>query len=113
MVLSAAIMVAYVALQATFGPKPDPQAIARQAEVDAAKKKEDAKKSDTKKADASSTGEKVDTPATDKPVAEKPADVDATSASPQWLTLGSVDPSSSYRMLVTLSSKGGAIERIE
>lgn len=113
MVLSAAIMVAYVALQATFGPKPDPQAIARQADLEAAKKKADAKKSDTKKADALPTGEKVDTPATEKPVAEKPADVDATNAKPQWLSLGSVDPGSSYRMLVTLSSKGGAIERIE
>jgi YidC/Oxa1 family membrane protein insertase len=32
---------------------------------------------------------------------------------PRWATLGSVDPSDPYRLLVTLTSRGGAIERIE
>ncbi len=32
---------------------------------------------------------------------------------PQWVTLGSMDPESGHNMLVTLSSRGGAIERIE
>ena len=32
---------------------------------------------------------------------------------PEWMTLGSMDPAAGYRMLVTLNSRGGAIERIE
>lgn len=32
---------------------------------------------------------------------------------PSWLTLGSMDPSAGYNMLVTLNSRGGGIERIE
>ncbi len=33
--------------------------------------------------------------------------------SPQWRTLGSMDPASGHLMLVTLNSRGGGIERIE
>ncbi len=32
---------------------------------------------------------------------------------PEWTTLGSMDPSEGYYLMVTLSSRGGAIERIE
>ncbi|QDT10425.1 membrane protein insertase YidC [Planctomycetes bacterium K23_9] len=32
---------------------------------------------------------------------------------PKWLTLGSMNPNSGYRMLVTLNSRGGGLERIE
>ncbi len=31
----------------------------------------------------------------------------------QWVTLGSADPASDYRMLVTLTNRGAAVERIE
>ena len=31
----------------------------------------------------------------------------------RWLTLGSLDPDSDYRMLVTLTARGAAIERLE
>ncbi|EGF26966.1 YidC/Oxa1 family insertase periplasmic-domain containing protein [Rhodopirellula baltica] len=34
-------------------------------------------------------------------------------SSPTWSTLGSMDPTSGYVMLVTLNSRGGGIERIE
>ncbi len=33
--------------------------------------------------------------------------------SPQWFTLGSIDPDSPYRMLVTLSNRGAALVRLE
>ncbi len=42
-------------------------------------------------------------------VAEAPAKV----IEPAWLTLGSADPESPYRMLVTLTNRGAAVERIE
>ncbi len=32
---------------------------------------------------------------------------------PQWITLGSVDPADPYRMLVTITNRGAAVERIE
>lgn len=55
-----------------------------------------------------------------KPAAAAPAAEPAQAAAPtpaaerlQWFTLGSYDPQSRYRMLVTLSNRGGAIERIE
>jgi YidC/Oxa1 family membrane protein insertase len=45
--------------------------------------------------------EEVKKPEDEKPIAQK------------WVALGSVDPASPYRMLVTLDSKGAAVERIE
>ncbi|MDR0522731.1 MAG: YidC/Oxa1 family insertase periplasmic-domain containing protein [Planctomycetaceae bacterium] len=36
-----------------------------------------------------------------------------TKAEPQWLTLGSMNPDSPYRMLVTLTNQGAAVSRIE
>jgi YidC/Oxa1 family membrane protein insertase len=50
---------------------------------------------------------------------EPAADVPALVAPPkpdiaeQWLTLGSADPASPYRMLVTLTTRGAAVARIE
>ena len=48
--------------------------------------------------------------------ADKPADEEAEQAkpiAPQWVTLGSVDPDSPYRMLITATNRGAAIERVE
>lgn len=113
MVLSAAIMVAYVAIQATFFPKPAPAPVAK-------KELDKAKPADAKTKDKPATapdGGKPETPATGESPANDNAndksDDSSTRATPTWITLGSVDPQSPYRMLVTLSSKGGAIERIE
>ena len=52
----------------------------------------------------------------EKPVIEQPAAAVAGAASsvPQkWVALGSADPDSPYRMLVTLNNRGAAVERIE
>jgi YidC/Oxa1 family membrane protein insertase len=57
----------------------------------------------------------LDTPK--EPTAELAISQDAqdpsTKASDRWLSIGSADPASPYRMLVTLSSRGASIERIE
>jgi YidC/Oxa1 family membrane protein insertase len=45
---------------------------------------------------------------------EKEAKLEAEPKLPaQWATLGSADPSAPYRMLVTLTNRGAAVERIE
>jgi len=44
---------------------------------------------------------------------DPPAQVEPPSTPPTWTTIGSLDPDSPYRMLVTLSSRGGALMRVE
>jgi YidC/Oxa1 family membrane protein insertase len=47
---------------------------------------------------------------------EKPAEIQAPpepAVAEQWITLGSLDPESPNRMLVTLTNKGAAVQRIE
>ena len=85
----------------------------------AEKKQDDAPKADKAKPDAIK-------PDVAKPDAAKPegevaakADKAAPIVAPaerlpeQWVTLGSADPASDYRMLVTLTNRGAAVERIE
>ncbi len=80
------------------------------AKIDGAK---DGKKDGVKPAAEKPTPEK--TPKSDKPAQTPPA----IKAAPepelpeQWVTLGSADPDKPYRMLVTLTSKGAALARIE
>lgn len=42
-----------------------------------------------------------------------PVEPEAVAAQPQRFTVGSVDPSSGFRMLVTFNSRGAAVERVE
>lgn len=67
-------------------------------------------KSDTKTAPAEN--------ATPKPAgkddAQRAADApQRPTVNPQWVTLGSLNPQSGYRLLVTLNNRGAAIERVE
>lgn len=76
-------------------------------------KKEDAAAAEAKKAAieaeiaAGKNQEKGAEPAEKKPAVEPPK------VAPQWISMGSVDPASPYRMLVTFNNQGGAIERLE
>ncbi len=45
----------------------------------------------------------------EQPVADEPA----VAVPPTWVTLGSVDPTSPYRLLVTLNNQGAVVERLE
>jgi YidC/Oxa1 family membrane protein insertase len=65
------------------------------------------------KAEASKSGEEAAKPAdgVEKPK-ETPAPVEATFEQ-KWVTLGSADPKSPYRMLVTLTNRGAALARID
>src|SRR5271163_2201642 len=85
----------------------------------AEKKPDDAPKADKAKPDvAKPDAAKPDTAKTAPKVAAK-ADKAAPIVAPgetlpeQWATLGSADPASDYRMLVTLTNRGAAVERIE
>lgn len=71
-----------------------------------AKKLAQAKKPQEKHADAGKP-ERAEAEGKPKPAA-KPRQVDE-----EWITLGSGDPTQPYRMLVTLTNRGAAVERIE
>lgn len=85
--------------------------------ADAGKPKDAAKAPDKK--DQEKVPAKVDAnqPAADPNQAEakpEPPKVEPAKTVPaQWVSLGSVDPQSPYRMLVTLTNRGAAIERVE
>ena len=62
--------------------------------------------------------EKPDAVAADRPEAETKTEeqerrLEATNAEPSFVTLGSLDPADPYRMLVTLTNRGAAVNRIE
>ncbi|MDY0165455.1 MAG: YidC/Oxa1 family insertase periplasmic-domain containing protein [Thermoguttaceae bacterium] len=63
-------------------------------------------------ADVDAPPEPIEQPGLADP--EPPPDVPAPPQAPaQWFTLGSIDPDSPYRMLVTLSNRGASVVRLE
>jgi len=108
--IALAIVVSSQMLQAWLFPAP-PAAVAEKepAGPDAqpvAEKKE--AKAPTEAEGTTETAE--DSPAEDSPAEDSPAD---DAAARTRFTLGSLDPSDPARMLVTLTSRGAAVERIE
>ena len=112
---STAFFLIYAALRARFVP-PEVDPVAQQADADGDvlvdaiddRSSTDGDDNSTSEANAESEAdpnadkdEKTDEPAVKRPTR------------PQWSTLGSMDPSTGYFMLVTLNSRGGGIERIE
>ena len=126
-VLSFGILMLNVAVVTYLNPprKPDPkeqQKIAAGDDDDDAVPDADPKDPDqpVDKPDNQPMPEDEDAPAVDRPgddpAAEQPEpdeDVRQPEAQPQWVSLGSIDPSGEYRMLVTLTSRGAAVTRIE
>ena len=108
LVLSFAILFGYSSFMRKKNPppRPAPDAIAQKA-------------ADEDQAEEKEPGEEkpLDRPAEDEP--EKPAPVMQAAVEPDpeqpehWVTLGSADPKDPFRMLVTLTSKGAALARIE
>lgn len=93
---------------------PQPQAVDQQAAV----QPKDAKQKDKPGAAKDAPKKAADSVAA-VTAARPAADAQPTVAPPkpaiaeQWLTLGSADPASPYRMLVTLTNRGAAVARIE
>jgi len=104
LVLSMAVLLGYSNLmQHLHPPKPRPKAPPpAQAEVEREKPAD--KAAEEPKSKPPETTEKS------APAVQTPSEPDVP---PQWLTLGSADPKSPYRMLVTLSNRGAAVARIE
>jgi YidC/Oxa1 family membrane protein insertase len=118
-VVALAIWLSYVGLQLWLAPQPRPLA----------NKPADVKKLDAEKAtddtaasadngDGGSASAVVDSPSSSEgtdtvevPSTTSPKTV--AGAPPKRLTLGSADPNGPYKMLVTLDSRGAAIERVE
>lgn len=112
LVLSAAVLIVNFAIMwwmQKHRPAPAPRGQANQA----AQKKDGApvKKPDAKKA------AQAKKPADNRAVAEREEKVKPAAqpkqVATQWITLGSGDPAEPYRMLVTLTNRGAAVERVE
>ncbi|MCH5376371.1 MAG: PDZ domain-containing protein, partial [Planctomycetes bacterium] len=132
--LSALILIAHLTLQSYLAPpQPDrPQGPQDVADVDASTDDEDAAAPDSdvatgepesgEIADASgdsSTDANTDSADQEAEISAASPDTSADVASDrpevarQWVVLGSLAPSSPYRLVVTLCNQGGSIERIE
>lgn len=98
-------------LMRQFGPEPAAPKPAQVAEAPEAKPNEDPKP-DAEAKPAEKPAEKTAVAAAKTKPAEEPA-----AAQPEepesWWTLGSADPSGAYRLLVTLTTRGAAVNRIE
>ena len=121
LVLAVLIMAGSMYLQAIFFPPPPPDEVA---EVDGeeaepgAEGEEDPDDEDLDGDEPPTEGGDAEPP--DAPDEEEPDEApDAPTIEahpdlePRWLTLGSLDPESDYRMVVTFASRGAAVERIE
>ncbi len=113
-VLSFAILLGYSALMSRLNPPPKiPPRLPKVADRRAAGKEGPGPKEEPgKPPGVVKPGEGPEEPAegpgeAPQPVAKQPA------IPRQWVSLGSADPTDSYRMWVTLSNKGAAVERIE
>jgi YidC/Oxa1 family membrane protein insertase len=123
MLLAFGVVVANGYLFGQRKPAEKPKAVAQaepgKAEGEA-KKPEPAKEA-AKAEKAPEPDKSAEQPAPQKPAeAEKPPQaaapakpVPAVTAPQRWVTLGSADPESPYRMLVTLTDRGAAVARIE
>lgn len=114
-------------IQVLYPPKPKKVAQAEadkkgEAKADPAKDPEDkkGKKTDPDKTDPDKTdpdkaapAKKSDPEKTDPEKTDPAKRPQTPEPSAQWITLGSIDAESPFRMLVTLTSAGAAVERIE
>lgn len=99
--------------------KPEPNGELKAADKPADKPADD-KPADAKPADGKPGDDKAsaENPPSDKPAAEQPADAANPPAAPvdvpaELFTLGSADPDSGFRQLVTLTNTGAAVKRVE
>ncbi len=110
LILSTALLFLFMGLQKLFlpnGPVKN-QAANQPAAKDGAKQPPNADKpADATKADAAEKGAVA--PGADKPQAPEAE----RSSKEQVITLGSMDPKDNYRLLVTLTSRGAGLERVE
>jgi YidC/Oxa1 family membrane protein insertase len=115
LVISLGIIVINGWIQAMFFPPQRPAAVKNVAK-DGADKDKAAKDKQNPPAEQAVAGTAETSPAAGGNNAQQPepaAAVEETAVQPQWYTLGSLDPASPYRMLVTITNRGAAVERLE
>ena len=106
MLVSMLLFIGYMELMKLWAPQPevpegaDDIAVAQQTDPPPGDAAQDANV-------ASPETKAEEVPAETDPQPELPA------AQQNWFSIGSLDPASGYKMLVTFNSKGGAVERIE
>jgi YidC/Oxa1 family membrane protein insertase len=120
LVLSFLFITGYMALmRQARGPQPQPPVAAKEEKAKPEAKNAAMPEKPPEKAEGKKEGKK---PAPEQPPPEKknpkeiPAEIKAPEEPPveeQWGTLGSLDPKSSFRMLITWTNKGAAVARIE
>jgi len=121
LILSTAIMVGWLVINQKLAPQ---RPVVKQDDAQKAKDKKPPKGDKGKDGDA--VKGRPDKAPIDKPDGgdktvegkkvepDQPAEVPAAKpVDREWISLGSVDPASPYRMLVTLTNYGGTVERIE
>lgn len=107
LMLTMLVMVGYLQFRLWLNPPPPPEAAQNQQPAD--KGNGQAEKPPDK-----DPGQPVDEP--DVPDNGEPEPEDQPKkqqVAPQWLSVGSVDPDSPYRMLLTFTNRGAALERAE
>jgi YidC/Oxa1 family membrane protein insertase len=109
LLLSTALMAGWMLVLHTFGPKQPPAPLPEGpgvAEVQPGQDDPQRPEEDPKQPGEEPVGppDEVREPADGEPL---------PTVKQQWVTLGSVDPSDPYRLLVTLTNRGAAVERIE
>ncbi len=105
-VAAAGIVLGNVMLTRWLAPPPKPKPLPEVAEA------ADGKAPDAKAADAAKAPEQANN-AVAAPEGAPAAAAPRNDVAAQFATLGSLDPDSGYRMLVTLTNQGAAVERIE
>lgn len=128
LMLSMLVMVGYMLVRAQFAPPPPPPGVAQgEAEVapEAGEQGRAPRGDDLPQPGEDSDDGADETPATDTDTDEpdespEPAigageetDAARPAVAQQWLTLGSVDPQSPYRLLLTFTNRGAALQRAE
>ncbi|MCC6510040.1 MAG: PDZ domain-containing protein, partial [Pirellulaceae bacterium] len=138
LIMSMAMLMIFIGLQRMFLPNVPPDVAQKAGGENQAKAVEDTAgpvtdqpKADEPKADQAakveapakdgdatlpSDSQKSDKPPGEKPPGDQPTEAAAAARAPNLekvVTLGSMDPTKGYRLLVTATSRGGAIERIE
>lgn len=115
LVLSLLIWTTYIGVR-LLAPPPQPVAAKDAEEGDAAKDGDKADEGQAEEGDkAAEPPDAADLPETEKLAVDKPADpVKPVPTAPRKLpAIGSLDPTSPYKMAVTFDSRGAAVERVE
>jgi YidC/Oxa1 family membrane protein insertase len=113
--LSALVLMLNQLWVASHQPPPQPaakQEAAAEPGKDAAKKADGEPSKDKAEGESGDKGPKQEAPA-ENAAAEKPAPEAEAPVPAEYVTLGSIDEASGYRMLVTLTNQGAAVRRIE